>query len=151
MKTPVIILNSRKLVLNSVPSNGLIFSLTNYSINGANQSNHCILFIFCLLHTFPAVILYFFPVSARSYIVPDEEKYFCVYNWLHPKSVLSHFIGRFDGISPVKRRFVSKERVKLLSIRSFPVFIYETVTCSSSLVRLQFLVPRWGPGLSRQR
>ena len=63
--------------------------------------------------------------------------------------MLSNFIGRVDGISPVNPRFVSKERVKLLSIHSVPVFHYETVTCSSSLVRLQFLVSRWGPGLSR--
>lgn len=68
------------------------------------QTNQNIVFcsFFCLRHTFPAVILYLFPFSARSYIVPDQEKkYFCVYIWLPLKSVLSNFIGRFDGISPV--------------------------------------------------
>ena len=89
------------------------------------QTNQIIVFcsFFCLLHTFPAVILYFFPVSASSYIVPDQEKNIFVFimgSSQNPCSVIL-LVGLTVSL-PFNPRFVSKERVKLLSIHSFPVF-----------------------------
>ena len=62
------------------------------------------------------------------------------------KSIFDNSIGRLDSVSPVdmvKPRFVSKQHIKFLKIESFSCFDHETVTCSFSLVSLQFIIPSW--------
>lgn len=156
-KAPGSILNSRNLVLDSeLLSEGLIFSLP--IIASTAQTNQITVFVH-----FSACIIFSVQMSCVSFLflhaarIPDPKNInhdtsafivgltARVYMYFR-KSIFDNSIGRLDSESPVnmvKPRFVSKQHIKFLNIQSFSCFDYETVTRSFSLVRLQFVIPRW--------